>query len=757
MSLLWDVLYAAHARSTHHKLALDALHHLQHPLRESWQDHFLSHYPRYLAGAKDPDDRFKDFRNHVLHVRENLWGGAIPTARKWYQQALEEFRRRNWSEAVYSAGVLSHYFTDPVQPFHTHQSQAETNIHRAFEWSTTKSYEQLRNLLDQRFGYPVVEVSEEEDWLEDLIERGARLSHKFYEPLIDHYDFYRGSRNPPEGLDEFCRVSLARLIGWAVVGYARVLDRLFTEVEVIPPPASLSLTAFFATLEIPIQWISAKITDVRERDQILRMYAEFQATGQVDQTLAPENRTIRDLVAARDGKPLTRAPAATTTPVSATSVKTQLSPGIETPPVKKSQEKQPQSKQSVANSIPQITTTQSESPLPVILKQQPAPVPIPTATLPVSPVTQTPLIVTPEIAPSLTEPITKTPITPQPVVPVIQLTPRPVQPLIPSPPEFDEEEVPPVNRVESSPVPAILKAETAECTSLVPLKFILPEIQQPSANGVKPIVPDLLFPAVSRPKVIETKQEPVPLVAAPPVMTSVEPVAEEHADQPLIKHPFIPPVASDPLEKIDFPHPDNSLEMSDEVERLDQTPAKEEPFVEEDEVTEQGPQQTHSGSTEEQPLRMQEERTTRSSRYYLEFDSQIVDAPSIGPKTAKRLKGCRIRTVQDLLQANPAELAAQLKTPHITEQLLRDWQDQARLVCGIPDLRGHDAQLLVACGVRSVVALAEFEPSPLTQRVERYCKSPAGQRILRNMAAPDDEEVSEWISNARQGRGLQAA
>lgn len=744
MSLLWDVLYAAHARSTHHKLALDALHHLQHPLRESWQDHFLSHYPRYLAGAKDPDDRFKDFRNHVLHVRENLWGGAIPTARKWYQQALEEFRRRNWSEAVYSAGVLSHYFTDPVQPFHTHQSQAETNIHRAFEWSTTKSYEQLRNLLDQRFGYPVVEVSEEEDWLEDLIERGARLSHKFYEPLIDHYDFYRGSRNPPEGLDEFCRVSLARLIGWAVVGYARVLDRLFTEVEVIPPPASLSLTAFFATLEIPIQWISAKITDVRERDQILRMYAEFQATGQVDQTLAPENRTIRDLVAARDGKPRSQPPINSTT-------------SVKTPPAKPLQPKPPLE-------TPSITTAQPAAPAPIIPKQQPAPAPIPHASVPVIPVAKAPGIRVPVVAPSLPEPIIKTPITSSPVVPVIQLPPRPVQPLAPAPPELFEKETVPATKVESSliePTSFNEQAVEIEHPPLALLKVTLPEIQPSPVNEAKPVIPDLVFSAVSRPKVIETKpepeEEPVQLVSDIPSKTPVDHGAEEPADQPLIKHPFIPPVASDPLEKIDFPHPDNSLEMSDEVERLDQTPAKEEPFVEEDEVTEQGPQQTHSGSTEEQPLRMQEERTTRSSRYYLEFDSQIVDAPSIGPKTAKRLKGCRIRTVQDLLQANPAELAAQLKTPHITEQLLRDWQDQARLVCGIPDLRGHDAQLLVACGVRSVVALAEFEPSPLTQRVERYCKSPAGQRILRNMAAPDDEEVSEWISNARQGRGLQAA
>ncbi|MCA9094957.1 MAG: hypothetical protein KDA68_15835, partial [Planctomycetaceae bacterium] len=297
MSLLLDVLFAAHARSTHHKLALDALEHLEHPTAEAWRTTFLTHYARYLAGAKDPDDRFKDFRNHVLHVRQGMWGGAIKSAKKWYEQAVEELRRRNWSDGVYSAGVLSHYFTDPVQPFHTHQSEAENNIHRAFEWSTTKSYEDLRNLLNQRFGYPIIELSEGDDWLEDLMERGARLSNKFYESLIDHYDFYRGSRNPPEGFDDFCRVSLSRLVGWATVGYARVLDRLFEEADVVPPAQGLTMATFMATLEMPIQWITKKISDSRERALIEQMYAEFQSTGRVDEFLPADDRTIRDLVA----------------------------------------------------------------------------------------------------------------------------------------------------------------------------------------------------------------------------------------------------------------------------------------------------------------------------------------------------------------------------------------------------------------------------------------------------------------------------
>ena len=49
-------------------------------------------------------------------------------------------QNQSWHEAVYAAGIMSHYYTDPIHPFHTAQSPAENNIHRAVEWSISKSY-----------------------------------------------------------------------------------------------------------------------------------------------------------------------------------------------------------------------------------------------------------------------------------------------------------------------------------------------------------------------------------------------------------------------------------------------------------------------------------------------------------------------------------------------------------------------------------------------------------------------------------------
>jgi len=68
MTLLFHILYAAHTRNTHHKLALDALRRLACMDADLWQNLFLVHGKLYLEGSKAPDNEFKDFKNHVLHT-----------------------------------------------------------------------------------------------------------------------------------------------------------------------------------------------------------------------------------------------------------------------------------------------------------------------------------------------------------------------------------------------------------------------------------------------------------------------------------------------------------------------------------------------------------------------------------------------------------------------------------------------------------------------------------------------------------------
>ena len=110
MSLLYRVIYATHANGSHHKLALDSLQRLTRHDADAWQRLFLKHVELYLDGSKAPDKQFKDFKNHVLHVRDKFWGGAPEKVESWYAHLVTALRDRNWPEAAWCAGVLSHYY-----------------------------------------------------------------------------------------------------------------------------------------------------------------------------------------------------------------------------------------------------------------------------------------------------------------------------------------------------------------------------------------------------------------------------------------------------------------------------------------------------------------------------------------------------------------------------------------------------------------------------------------------------------------------
>ena len=108
--------------------------------------------------------------------------------------------------------------------------------------------------------------------------------------------------------------------------------------------------------------------------------------------------------------------------------------------------------------------------------------------------------------------------------------------------------------------------------------------------------------------------------------------------------------------------------------------------------------------------------------------------------------------MRDLLKADPAALAVLVDARHITPEAISAWQDQARLVCTVPGLRGTHAQLLVGAGYRSADAIAEAEADKLCADVLAYAVSTAGQRLLRNGDPPDIEKIKDWLEAARSVR-----
>ncbi len=510
MSLLFRVLFAQKCKSTHHKLAMDALRFLDCEHAEQWRNLFVAHIEPYLEGSKAPDTRFKDFRNHVLHVSDDYWGGAVVKTEEWYARLVEQLRAGDWRQATYSAGVLSHYYTDPVMPLHTGQSERETAVHRAIEWSVTKSYFELQNILMEDLGgYPAISPGHDADWLAHMVVAGAQAGHAHYDTLVDHYDLESGTRDPTKGLDQESKDCIAALLGHATIGFARILDRAIQESAATPPATRNTLAGVLTSLSTPIFWITRKLADAADRAIVKRIYAEVQETGRAIESLPDDEREVRRLH---------------------------------------------------ADEVLQVSEDE--------LAAQPA-----------------------------------------------------------------------------------------------------------GAFGTR-------------------HGE-----GAAPRERSRRPVLTLPSDAPRLR----------PRKK----QTDNR--ETDDVGESD--------FFDFDDG-----------------------RGNDAPRFYLSPGDPVADAPSIGPKTAARLEEIEVDTVEDLLRLDPDSAAADLDSHYMDADTIRDWQTQSHLMCTIPGLRGHDAQILVGCGIESAADLAAMHAEDLCELAGDFAATTEGQGILRGGAAPDLAEVSDWIA-----------
>jgi predicted flap endonuclease-1-like 5' DNA nuclease len=542
MSLLYQVVFAAKATSNHHRLALDALRHLQGEPAERWRMLFLHHHQAYLEGAKAPDTVFKDFKNHVLHVREGEWGGAIDAAQEWYRRTVRALAAREWKQAVYNAGVMSHYIVDPVQPFHTHQTEEEGVIHAAVEQSFSKSWKELQTILEVDLdGYPDLQLSDDPDWLAQAIRAGAHAANPSYELVIQHYNFALGQKDPKAGLDQEIKDSIARLIGHASVTLSRVLDRAFDEAAVAAPKVDGSLDVVFTALAGPVTWITGKMEDAQAAALVKAQYAEFQARGKVLTTLHEDDATVRRLHCEEVlGKQISSLDAAWPK-------ETGKAHGLGAPP---------------------------------------------------------------------------------------RVTKRPTKRDIKRLPKAD------------APLPGR------------------------GLFNTKPIRPAGVLPAAPAPA---------------PMSAPVEALAPEPTD--------VGPI----------------------------------------------------------------ERPDRGGKPLLAGPDPVVEAPSIGPKTAARLEAVGVTTVSALLERSAEALAQALNTRHITAPVVRDWQDQARLACALPGITGRDAQTLVACGVRTPQDLARANLWELTAAAQAFAVTDDGKRLWGDKGLAE-ARVQGWFAAAKAvGQASQAA
>ncbi|MEM7460528.1 MAG: DUF4332 domain-containing protein [Pseudomonadota bacterium] len=605
MNLLELVIIAHRCRSTHHFIAFDALQLLKGEYAQDWKNLLLKHHTSLLKGAKAPDKEFKDFQNHVLHVEDGEWGGARDAAMEWYGKAVAAMREQKWSKAAYALGVLTHYYADPIQPFHTAQTEEEGAIHRALEWSIAKSRDTIKALIDVR-GYPHVHAGSDTGFVADMVLAGAKYSNPHYQTFIDHYDLHKGVANPPEGLDQTLLDILADLIAYATAGVSVLFERAFAEAAVKPPKVDLDLPGYFAALDIPIRRITKRMADSKDRKTVEAMYAEFVETGKVIKTLPDDDKKIRALHC----KQILRQPIEWLDAMPIRPIGTKHVP------------------------LP-------EHPMPV--EYQLKVVPVPTG------------------EPNM---ITRTPtVAPDPEVFEEPTAPEPAEPLQ----AFEN---------------------TAEIAT------------DPVEDVIASTAPDEDI-ATPEPQAAET-------ASAAEAM-----LAELDAAETPIPEPEPSPVFE--------PRPEASKDI---VATRDET-------------------------VEDLANSAEEERGPK-----LTMDSPVVDAPSIGPKTATRLERVDIFTIGDLLNADVDQTASALNVRYIKAGTLTDWQDQTRLMVEAPGLRVLDSQILVGAGIRSVDELSNASAKKVLNAATSFLDTPQGARVLwggeNNV---DKQEVEGWIGIAKAARG----
>lgn len=618
MNLLELVIIAHRCRSTHHFIAFDALQLLQGQDASDWKNLLLKHHTNLLKGAKAPDSEFKDFKNHVLHVEEGEWGGARDAAMEWYGKSVEALREKKWGKAAYALGVLTHYYADPIQPFHTAQSEEEGAIHRALEWSIAKSRDTIKALIDVR-GYPYVHAGTETGFVADMVLAGAKYSNPHYQTFIDHYDLHKGVANPPEGLDQTLLDILADLIAYATAGVAVLFERAFAEAGVKPQKVDLDLPGYFAALDIPIRRITKRMADKRDRKAVEAMYEEFVETGKVVKTLPADDKKIRALHC----KQILRQPVEWLDMMPIRPIGTKHVP------------------------LP-------EHPQPVEYQLKVVPIPVAGAALETDR--------TPTVAPD--------------------------------PEVFDAEHK--SEEITAAPEPEIVAEPEAE--------------PAPAEDMAEP---EAIEAAAPEP---EPEPEPAPEIVEEPVE---EIVAEAPAAEAMLAE----------LDAVETPESEPEIETEIEPEP-----------VAEIEATEPEPVEAANDDDEQ--------------NHHITLDSPVVDAPSIGPKTASRLEKVDIWTIGDLLNADPAETATALNVRYIKTDTLIDWQDQTRLMVEAPGLRVLDSQILVGAGIRSADDLAKASATKVLNAATSFLDTPKGARVLwggeNNV---DKTEVEHWIGLAKSAQG----
>ena len=292
MSLLQLVVRRGFCDQTYQRFALDALPLVQSDGGRRLCSWLLRHYRRYLRGAVDPDRRFRDFQNQIIHVRDGYWGGGPRVAHQWYDRLVQHLVAGRYRKAAHAAGVLSHYFTDPIQPLHTDHSALEEVLHAPIEWSISRAYARIFRRWQTHDLRIVFQLSENPTWLGEAMLQSARYSHRRFEQLLRGYRLDAAIRNPAEGIGQELEMMLAELFGLAISGWARVLERAARDAETLAghklPTAGKLLPTTCACVCVPLAYWRSRARMRLQDQRIMNLVDEFRFKGCLEKHLPAE-------------------------------------------------------------------------------------------------------------------------------------------------------------------------------------------------------------------------------------------------------------------------------------------------------------------------------------------------------------------------------------------------------------------------------------------------------------------------------------
>ena len=249
----------------------------------------------------DPDDRFRDYHNHLLHVRDGYWGGAPRVAHQWYDRLQKYLRAERFRDAAHAAGVLSHYVTDVIQPLHTISNDREAVIHRPLEWSIDQSYDRIIQKWHDDELKVSIQLSDSPGWLGSLMMHAARYAHERSDQIVRRYRFQEGVRNPQDGLDEPSIDSLAELFGLAITAVSLVLERAAEETESYTgypiPECHCGWALVGALVRAPINLWKKRLRRRLETISVQSLADEYFRTGTLSQWLPAEVDVKRRVIA----------------------------------------------------------------------------------------------------------------------------------------------------------------------------------------------------------------------------------------------------------------------------------------------------------------------------------------------------------------------------------------------------------------------------------------------------------------------------